>query len=47
MQVDFHDSGKVISSVCHGPISLTHIKLSSGDWLLKGKKVRCLLLSTL
>lgn len=44
--MDFHDSGKVISSVCHGPISLTHIKLSSGDWLLKGKKVRCLLLST-
>jgi putative intracellular protease/amidase len=37
--VDFHDSGKVISSVCHGPIALTHVKLSNGNWLLKGKKV--------
>lgn len=37
--VNFHESGKVISSVCHGPISLTHVKLPSGKWLLEGKKV--------
>lgn len=38
-QVDFYDSGRIVSSVCHGPIALTHVKLSSGDWLLKSKKV--------
>jgi putative intracellular protease/amidase len=36
--VDFYESGKVVSSVCHGPIALTHVKLSDGKWLLHGKK---------
>lgn len=36
--VEFWQSSKVVSSVCHGPISLTHVKLPDGKWLLHGKK---------
>lgn len=37
--VDFAEKGKVIGSVCHGPVSFCHVKLSNGDFLVKGKKV--------
>jgi len=33
------ESGKVVSAVCHGPAALTEIKLSNGDFLVKGRKV--------
>ncbi|KAK4177888.1 class I glutamine amidotransferase-like protein [Triangularia setosa] len=35
----FWESGKVVSAVCHGPAALVNVKLSNGDYLLKGKKV--------
>lgn len=35
----FSESGKVVSAVCHGPCGLLNVKLSNGDYLLKGKKV--------
>jgi putative intracellular protease/amidase len=33
------ESGKVVSSVCHGPVSLINVKLSDGSWLVDGKNV--------
>lgn len=37
--IDFTESGKVVGSVCHGPVAFNHVKLSNGDFLAKGKKV--------
>lgn len=37
--IAFHDAGKVISAVCHGPVALTHVKLPDGKWLVQDKKV--------
>ena len=34
----FSEAGKVVSAVCHGPCGLLNVKLSNGDYLLKGKK---------
>lgn len=34
-----YDSGGVIGAVCHGPSALVNIKLKSGEYLVKGKKV--------
>src|SRR5262244_1957628 len=28
------ESGKVVSAVCHGPVSLLNVKLSNGSWLI-------------
>eukprot|EP01025_Chloroclados_australasicus_P023969 TRINITY_DN24130_c1_g1_i1.p1 TRINITY_DN24130_c1_g1~~TRINITY_DN24130_c1_g1_i1.p1 ORF type:complete len:285 (-),score=43.72 TRINITY_DN24130_c1_g1_i1:212-982(-) len=33
------ESGKVVSSVCHGPICLANVLLSDGSHLVKGKNV--------
>jgi putative intracellular protease/amidase len=33
----FHESGKVVSAVCHGPAGLLEVKLSGGDYLIAGK----------
>lgn len=33
------DAGKVVSSVCHGPGAFAEVKLASGEYMLKGKKV--------
>ncbi len=35
----FHESGKVIGAVCHGPAALIHVKLANGKNLLEGKPV--------
>lgn len=35
----FFEKGKIVASVCHGPACLVNIKLSTGEMLLKGKKV--------
>lgn len=35
----FYESGKPTAALCHGVASLVDIKLSSGEYLLKGKKV--------
>lgn len=33
------ESGKVVSAVCHGPVSLLNVKLSDGSWLVDGKNI--------
>ena len=33
------ESGKVVSAVCHGPVSLINVKLGDGSWLVSGKNV--------
>ena len=33
------ESGKVVSAVCHGPVSLLNVKLSDGSWLINGKNI--------
>ncbi|UFH57222.1 type 1 glutamine amidotransferase domain-containing protein [Spirosoma sp. KNUC1025] len=35
----FYESGKVVSAVCHGPVSLGNVKLKDGSYLVKGKHV--------
>ncbi|MCW1925879.1 antibiotic biosynthesis monooxygenase [Luteolibacter arcticus] len=34
-----YESGGVVSAVCHGPAGLVNVKLSSGEYLVDGKKV--------
>jgi putative intracellular protease/amidase len=34
-----YDRGGVVGAVCHGPAGLVNIKLSNGDYLVKGKDV--------
>jgi putative intracellular protease/amidase len=34
-----YENNGVVSAVCHGPAGLVNIKLSNGDYLVKGKKV--------
>ena len=33
------ESGKIVSSVCHGPVSLINVKLSDDSWLVDGRNV--------
>ncbi len=34
-----YENGGIVSAVCHGPAALVDIKLSNGDYLIKGKRV--------
>lgn len=34
-----YEHGGIVAAVCHGPAGLVNIKLSDGDYLVKGKKV--------
>jgi putative intracellular protease/amidase len=36
---EFYDSGRVVSAVCHGPAGLLNVQLSSGEPVVKGKRV--------
>lgn len=36
---DFYESGKVVSSVCHGPVGFLEAKLSHGNWLVQDKNM--------
>jgi putative intracellular protease/amidase len=36
---EFYTHNKIIAAVCHGPAALTHVKLSSGGYLLDGQPV--------
>lgn len=36
---EFYAHNKIISAVCHGPAALTHVKLSTGGYLLDGQPV--------
>ncbi len=35
----FFEAGKIVSAVCHGPAGLLDVRLSDGEFLLKGRKV--------
>jgi hypothetical protein len=35
-----YEKGAVVGSVCHGPAAFANLKLSNGEPLVKGKKVR-------
>jgi putative intracellular protease/amidase len=37
---DVYEHGGVVASVCHGPVALCNVKLSTGGHLISGKKVR-------
>jgi len=39
LTAEFYEKGKVVSSVCHGPSGLINVKLSNGEYLVKGKNV--------
>jgi putative intracellular protease/amidase len=34
-----HEKGGVVAGVCHGPAALVDVRLSSGDYLIAGKRV--------
>lgn len=34
-----YEQGGIVSAVCHGPAALLNIKLSSGEYLIQGKKI--------
>src|SRR5699024_7231079 len=36
---DFHEAGKVVSAVCHGPCGLLGVRLANGEYLVDGKQV--------
>jgi putative intracellular protease/amidase len=35
---DFFEADKIVSAVCHGPGGLLNVRLSTGEYLLKGRK---------
>ncbi|MCP4443203.1 MAG: type 1 glutamine amidotransferase domain-containing protein [Aureispira sp.] len=35
---DMYEGGKIVSAVCHGVAALQNVKLSNGEYLIKGKK---------
>jgi putative intracellular protease/amidase len=35
----FYETGKVVSSVCHGATGLLNVKLSNGEYLINGKDI--------
>lgn len=39
LMTKFYEAKKVVSTVCHGATGLLSAKLSTGDYLIKGKKV--------
>ncbi|PSL45565.1 putative intracellular protease/amidase [Chitinophaga niastensis] len=34
-----YEKGKIVAAVCHGPVALLNVKLSSGQYLVEGKKL--------
>jgi putative intracellular protease/amidase len=34
-----YEKGAIVSAICHGPAALVNVKLSNGDYLVKGKEV--------
>jgi len=34
-----YERGAVVGAVCHGPVSLLNVKLSNGEYLIKGKNI--------
>lgn len=38
---EMYEAGKIISAVCHGVAALQNVRLSNGEYLVKGKKGTC------
>ncbi|WP_172728989.1 type 1 glutamine amidotransferase domain-containing protein [Kluyvera cryocrescens] len=36
---EMYENGQIVAAVCHGPAALVNVKLSNGDWLVKGKHI--------
>ena len=36
---EFHEKGKVVSAVCHGPAALLNVKLADGSYLIANQSV--------
>ncbi|MCB4857979.1 type 1 glutamine amidotransferase domain-containing protein [Sphingobium sp. PNB] len=36
---EFHDSGKIVSAVCHGPVGFIEARLGDGRWLVQDRDV--------
>ena len=36
---EIYEAGGIVSAVCHGPSALVNLKLSDGEYLVKGKKI--------
>lgn len=36
-----YEKGGILAAVCHGPVALCNLKLSNGEFLVKGKKLTC------
>lgn len=34
-----YEQGGVVAAICHGPAALVNVKLSNGEYLIKGKKI--------
>ena len=39
LAADFHDAGKVVAAVCHGPAALLDVRVAGGAPLLAGRRV--------
>ncbi|MFN3202415.1 MAG: type 1 glutamine amidotransferase domain-containing protein [Bradymonadia bacterium] len=39
LTADIYEKGGVVAAVCHGPVALVNVKLSDGEYLVKGKRV--------
>jgi len=37
-----HDKGMMIGAICHGPSAFVNVRMSNGDFLVKGKQMTCL-----
>ena len=33
------EAGKIVSSVCHGPVAFSNVKLSNGKYMVDSRKV--------
>jgi len=36
---EFFETDRVVAAVCHGPAGLAHVKLSSGEYLVEGRRL--------
>lgn len=39
LAANIYEQGGIVSAVCHGPAALVNVKLSNGEYLVKGKEV--------
>jgi putative intracellular protease/amidase len=39
LMAKFYETGRVVSTVCHGATGLLNVKLSNGEYLVNGKEV--------